>query len=157
MLRIGPVDGVSRTGYRPGMGLVISNLSVDCAEPRELASWWAEALGWHIVDDPDANADADANADDDEVGIVPSNGCEAGLLFLRVPETKSAKNRLHLDVRHESPPKGPFRRNGQMLAFAISSCTLTMRSENAPLCRGGDFRSYRWRIAISAANSFRLR
>jgi hypothetical protein len=77
------------------MDLVISNLSIDCAEPRELASWWAEALGWHIVDDPDANA----NADDDEVGIVPSDGREAGLLFLRVPETKSAKNRLHLDVR----------------------------------------------------------
>lgn len=92
------VDGVSRPDYRASMGLVVSNLSVDCAEPRALASWWAEALGWQVIEDPDLEDGAD-----DEVGIEPTDRSAPGLLFLRVPEPKSLKNRLHLDVR---PPNG---------------------------------------------------
>jgi catechol 2,3-dioxygenase-like lactoylglutathione lyase family enzyme len=92
-----PRAGVGGRRYRPGMGLVISNLAVDCTEPRALAAWWAEALGWQIVEDPQADAD------DDEVGIAPADGSATNLLFLRVPEAKSVKNRLHLDVR---PPHG---------------------------------------------------
>jgi len=93
-----PRAGVGGQRYRPGMGLVISNLSVDCAEPRALASWWAEALGWQVIEDPDLEDGAD-----DEVGIEPTDRSAPGLLFLRVPEPKSLKNRLHLDVR---PPNG---------------------------------------------------
>jgi len=62
------VDGVSRPDYRASMGLVVSNLSVDCAEPRALASWWAEALGWQVIEDPDLEDGAD-----DEVGIEPTD------------------------------------------------------------------------------------
>jgi len=63
---VAPQSGVGGQRYRPGMGLVISNLAVDCTEPRALAAWWAEALGWQIVEDPQADAD------DDEVGIAPA-------------------------------------------------------------------------------------
>ena len=97
MAALAPQADVGGQRYRPGMGLVISNLAVDCAEPRKLASWWAEALGWQIVEDPQADAA------DDEVGIAPADGSATNLLFLRVPEAKSVKNRLHLDVR---PPHG---------------------------------------------------
>ena len=72
----------------------IENVSVDSTTPAETAQFWAEALGWLVVEDDD----------DDEVAIAPPPGSpEAGvlpdLLFLRVPEDKAVKNRLHLDLR----------------------------------------------------------
>jgi hypothetical protein len=81
------------------MGLVVSQLSVDCGEPAALARWWAQVLGWHVVGGAAEDADNDKLADADEVGIEPDDGSRLGVLFLRVPEAKSVKNRLHLDLR----------------------------------------------------------
>ena len=83
------------------MGLVVSQLCVDCGEPAVLARWWAHVLGWRVVGGAaaDDDADNDAPADDDYVEIEPANGSHVGLLFARVPEAKSVKNRLHLDIR----------------------------------------------------------
>lgn len=77
------------------MGLVVDTLSVDCAAPRRLAEWWAEVLGWQVLEDEDP--------DDDEVAIGDPSGSALTLLFLQVPEAKTIKNRLHLDLR---PPDG---------------------------------------------------
>lgn len=77
------------------MGLRIENFSIDSTTPLETAQFWAQALGWRIdLED----------ADDDEVALQPPpDSPEAGvlpeILFLRVPETKAVKNRLHLDLR----------------------------------------------------------
>jgi len=118
------------------MGLVISNLAVDCAEPRKLASWWAEALGWQIVEDPQADPA------DDEVGIALPDGSATNLLFLRVPEAKSVKNRLHLDVR---PPNGSDQETelARLLAIGVrpakaarcpGSCSPTPRATSSAFC-----------------------
>lgn len=66
---------------------------VDCADPRRLASWWAELLGWRLT-----------VAGDDESVIEPAegspqDGVSPDMLFLKVPEGKAAKNRLHVDLR----------------------------------------------------------
>ncbi len=74
------------------MGLVVSQLCIDATEPRALARWWASALGWDVTWE-----------DDEEVGIEPADGSSTSWLFLRVPEGKSVKNRLHVDLR---PPDG---------------------------------------------------
>lgn len=77
------------------MGLRIENFSIDSTTPLETAQFWAQALGWRIdLED----------ADDDEVALKPPpDSPEAAvlpeILFLRVPETKAVKNRLHLDLR----------------------------------------------------------
>ena len=60
---------------------------------RRLASFWAEALGWRQT-----------HAEDDEVVLEPpagsrEDGVAPDLLFLRVPEAKAGKNRLHIDLR----------------------------------------------------------
>ncbi|CAN5188736.1 VOC family protein [soil metagenome] len=83
------------------MGLVVSQLCIDCGEPGVLARWWANVLGWSVVGGAAADADAgsDELVDDDEVEIVPADGSTGSLIFLRVPEAKSVKNRLHLDLR----------------------------------------------------------
>ena len=71
------------------MGLIVDWLAIDCADPVALARFWAEALDYKNLpgDDPD------------EAAIVPKDGRGTQLLFLRVPEGKSVKNRLHLDLR----------------------------------------------------------
>lgn len=78
-----------------GMTLVVSQLTIDCPDPSSLAHWWASALGWVRVEEDEP--------DDDEVEIAPPGADATPWLFIRVPETKSVKNRLHVDVR---PPDG---------------------------------------------------
>ncbi|WP_034647999.1 VOC family protein [Cellulomonas sp. HZM] len=71
------------------MGLVISQLTIDASDPVALARWWADALGWQL--DPDS--------DDEEVSISPAGELVGGWLFIRVPDAKQVKNRLHVDLR----------------------------------------------------------
>lgn len=61
-------------------------VTFDCAQPYELATFWSNATGWEIHPDD--------GKEDDEVLLQG----KLNLLFIRVPEGKSAKNRLHLDV-----------------------------------------------------------
>jgi predicted enzyme related to lactoylglutathione lyase len=70
------------------MPLHIDNVTFDCADARTLASFWAELLGWNVYYD-----------DDPPVVVAPSFPYDGtGLLFIPVPEGKTAKNRVHLDV-----------------------------------------------------------
>ncbi len=70
------------------MAVRIDSLLIDCADTRALAEFWAAALGWTI----------DATTDD-EVAVVDPKDPKHVLLFVQVPETKTIKNRLHLDLR----------------------------------------------------------
>jgi hypothetical protein len=65
----------------------IAALAIDCTDPLGLAHWWRRLLGGSIDVDPQ--------------GDVVTLHTPAGLAidFLRVPEPKTGKNRLHLDVR----------------------------------------------------------
>ncbi|GAB3677193.1 VOC family protein [Angustibacter aerolatus] len=65
-------------------------LGCDAADPHRLAAFWALALGYVAepgYDDPDGASVVDP------AGRLPAIG------FLRVPEGKTAKNRVHVDVR----------------------------------------------------------
>jgi predicted enzyme related to lactoylglutathione lyase len=61
---------------------------VDARDPAALGQWWADALGWVIVNDSP-----------EEFEIRPSADQLPGLIFVPVPEAKQSKNRLHLDFR----------------------------------------------------------
>lgn len=74
------------------MTIVVSQLTIDSTHPDALARWWAQALGWRVVTDPD---------DDEGVELFPPDG-GTGWLFLRVPDAKTVKNRLHLDLRPQN-------------------------------------------------------
>jgi predicted enzyme related to lactoylglutathione lyase len=68
---------------------------VDAKDPKALGRWWAELVGWRIT-----------HEEDDEVVLEPpagspGDGVSPDLLFLRVPEGKAVKNRLHIDLRPE--------------------------------------------------------
>ncbi|MEP6660380.1 MAG: VOC family protein [Acidimicrobiales bacterium] len=71
-------------------------ICVDSTEPASLAAWWAELLGWRITSE-----------EDDEVALEPPEGSPADgvspdILFLRVPEAKSVKDRIHIDLRPDN-------------------------------------------------------
>jgi len=71
----------------------LSNIVVDCRDAYALATWWKQVLGY--ADLPD-----DPNLPGDQLcAIADPERSDQELLFIEVPEDKTAKNRLHLDLR----------------------------------------------------------
>jgi predicted enzyme related to lactoylglutathione lyase len=75
------------------MTLRIQCLSIDTHDPRELADFWQEALGWRRTHESDDEVAVEPPAGSPEDGVNPD------LLFLKVGDDKVVKNRLHLDLR----------------------------------------------------------
>ncbi|GAB7005150.1 VOC family protein [Nocardioides sp. AN3] len=71
------------------MTVSINNITFDCADARKVADFWAALLGWQVFYD-----------DDPEVLVAPHFPAPGvtTLLFIPVPEPKSVKNRVHLDL-----------------------------------------------------------
>lgn len=83
-------------------------VTFDCADPNALAGFWCEVLGYEY-DAPPPGFDTWAAALE-AFGVPPESRNDASachdptgsgprLFFQKVPEGKSAKNRVHLDVR----------------------------------------------------------
>jgi predicted enzyme related to lactoylglutathione lyase len=68
-------------------------LCVDAADPRRIATFWQEALGWRRTHDTDDEVVLEPPEGSPEDGVGPD------ILFLKVAEAKTVKNRLHLDLR----------------------------------------------------------
>jgi hypothetical protein len=77
------------------MSLRWQAICVDCADPATLGRWWADLLGWRITYEADDEVALEPPAGSPEDGVSPD------LLFLKVPEPKTAKVRLHIDLRPE--------------------------------------------------------
>jgi predicted enzyme related to lactoylglutathione lyase len=75
------------------MSIRVQSVSFDAHDPDAQATFWAEVLGWRrTYEDSDEVVLEPPDGSPDE-GVVPD------VLFLRVPERKKVKNRLHLDLR----------------------------------------------------------
>lgn len=70
-------------------------LGGDAIDPHLLAAFWAAALGY--VPEPGYD-------NPDGASIVDPDGTGPAIGWLRVPETKAAKNRLHVDIRVAGEP-----------------------------------------------------
>jgi catechol 2,3-dioxygenase-like lactoylglutathione lyase family enzyme len=68
------------------MAARLTEICVDCSDPDRLAEFWSAVLGWPV-----------GERDEDSVELVGPPGWPT-LLFIQVPEPKTVKNRLHLDV-----------------------------------------------------------
>jgi hypothetical protein len=71
----------------------IMNSSFDCADPYSLALFWSQVL--------DAPMDPEDVPGADEAGFEVETG--RAVLFLKVPEAKRVKNRLHLCLEPQQP------------------------------------------------------
>jgi hypothetical protein len=76
------------------VGLAPDTLTVDCADPVRVATFWAAAMGYDLLD-----------PDPEGAYIADPTGQTRGIFFQPVPEPKTAKNRVHLDLR----PTGTMR------------------------------------------------
>ena len=80
------------------------DLCIDCADPWTLSHWWAESLGYQVRgwtgDDLAAlRAQGIERVEDDpSIVIDPRDGVGPPIWFNKVPEPKTVKNRLHLDM-----------------------------------------------------------
>jgi predicted enzyme related to lactoylglutathione lyase len=72
------------------MSSTILNVTFDCADPRAQARFWGEVTGWQVIEEP--------NPGYAECAVQLPGGGRPRLYFVPVPEGKTVKNRLHLDV-----------------------------------------------------------
>ncbi|MDP8922729.1 MAG: VOC family protein [Chloroflexota bacterium] len=67
--------------------LRIDNVTFDCADPRPLAEFWSQALGFTIKEVSEFIA-----------VLEPPTVGQPNLLFIKVTGPRTAKNRVHLDL-----------------------------------------------------------
>ncbi len=85
----------------------LTEIVVDCRDPAALASFWSAVLGYHVVhaDNEQVEIAAWENEPADLAQQVRRAPGVPTIVFVVVPEDKTVKNRLHLDVR---PVDGPY-------------------------------------------------
>ena len=73
-----------------------TELAIDCADPGGLARFWCSVLGYEVQNEEDGVITIGSPLvpeGKDRLGPVPPT-----LTFARVPEGKTIKNRLHMDL-----------------------------------------------------------
>jgi catechol 2,3-dioxygenase-like lactoylglutathione lyase family enzyme len=73
----------------------VSHTSVDCADAYALSEFWKQVLGY-----VDVEGDPNEPGHEECMILDPQSGHH--LLFIEVPEAKTVKNRIHLDLRPRS-------------------------------------------------------
>ena len=66
----------------------IATVVVDCSDPRAMARFWGEAMDWTLH-----------KVTDEHAVLRSAKGVGPYLQFLRTPDVKTVKNRVHLDLR----------------------------------------------------------
>jgi len=69
------------------MASKIGDVVIDCTDPKRLAEFWKAVLGWQPTE-PFKGV----------IAMADPSGSGLTLIFLRVPEAKTVKNRVHIDV-----------------------------------------------------------
>lgn len=87
MLRVARAVSTGRV-QDGGMTCRIAAIAIDAVQPRVVADFWCHVLGWQVVDESDG-----------VISISPADGSWPTIDVAPVPESKTAKNRLHLDLR----------------------------------------------------------
>ena len=81
------------------MTSTIANITFDAADAEALARFWGEVLGWQVS----------SGASPAEASLVNPDG-GTRLYFMRVPEDKQVKNRVHLDLEPEGEATAEYAR-----------------------------------------------
>lgn len=91
-------------------------VTFDCANPERLAKFWSDALGYVLQPPPEGFNSWDEFAEANQIpkekrgdiaAIIDPAGSGPRVLFLRVPEGKTVKNRVHLDVNVSTSGSDP--------------------------------------------------
>ncbi|MFJ1763653.1 VOC family protein [Amycolatopsis sp. NPDC088138] len=108
------------------------SLTFDCAEPRVLARFWAVALGYIERPPPAGFASWEAwftdfgvpeEEWDDGAYLTDPEGVLPSLSFLKVPENKVVKNRVHLDIQAGGGREVAWEMRWERVAEAVARLT----------------------------------
>jgi hypothetical protein len=118
-------------------------VTIDSSSPHALADWWAETLGWPVEQQDEAfirrmvdqGAASEADTTHHRGALVwrigaALNSPDPGrprVLFQHVPEPKTVKNRVHLDVR-----VGADRREAEVARLIGRGATELWRGAQGP-------------------------
>lgn len=103
-------------------------VTFDCADPDRLARFWADVLGYRMPDPPTGFATWDAflatigvteDKRDSASAVEDPEGKGPRLFFQRVPEPKTVKNRVHLDLRIGGGPQTPLEERKARIDAAV--------------------------------------
>lgn len=75
-----------------GMTSRAANFCIDAADPYAQTLWWSQVLGDYVIDQDDP-----PQPGEEEAGLAGPN--DTFLIFLKVPEPKTVKNRMHFCLR----------------------------------------------------------
>lgn len=75
------------------MDIRIQSVVVDAHDCEVLARFWSAVLGWRVTDEADDLWAIEPPEGSRELDVAPD------IVFLRVPDEKVVKNRLHFDLR----------------------------------------------------------
>lgn len=104
---------------------------IDCADPDLMAGFWSEALGYQVQPPPNGYTSWEElltkmgvpeNERHDASAIVDPEGVGPRIFFQRVPEPKSGKNRVHLDLNQGTQEK-PAEERRQLVEEAVQRLT----------------------------------
>ena len=78
----------------------LTEINVDCTDPAGLAGFWCAALGYSILDATNdlVEIGPDRRPDAELLDAVRREPVAPSMFFALVPERKTVKNRLHLDL-----------------------------------------------------------
>jgi hypothetical protein len=133
---------------------------IDCTDPARLAEFWASALYYEVQSPPDGFEswhealqawgvpESDWNS---ASAVVDPDGTGPRIYFQRVPEPKTVKNRVHLDIHagggHDASPE---ERRGR-----VDTEVERLQSQGASVIRVVEERDERWVVmADPEANEF---
>ena len=118
-------------------------VTIDSSTPHELADWWAETLGWQVEQQDESfirrmvqqGAASEEDTTEHRGALVWKVGAaltspdpgRPRVLFQLVPEAKTVKNRVHLDVR-----VGADRREAEVARLLERGATELWRASQGP-------------------------
>ena len=74
----------------------VTAINVDCHQPRQLAAFWCAVLGYKIIEEQEDFVEI--GNWEPSVEAMRAGPVTPTLVFARVPESKTVKNRVHIDV-----------------------------------------------------------
>ena len=122
---------------------------IDCSDPAELARFWATALHYVVQPPPEGFDSWEAalrawgvpETDWNKASaVVDPDGAGPRLFFQRVPEPKSVKNRVHLDINASGPDGTPPDERRALVDDEVAR----LRSAGATIAREVEERGERW-------------
>lgn len=122
-------------------------VTIDCSDPHVLADWWAGAIGWEVEPTDEqfiAEMVSKGFASEDDTTTykgrlvwrsgaamshpdTPAGALRRRIFFQLVPEPKSVKNRVHLDIRI-----GADRVESELERLVASGATVLNRGQQGP-------------------------